>query len=378
MRTFLTINIRNTDRFLKVYSPHTAVDAASGGLGDWLADIVTGSLPIPEREQGQDNTEGGDTEVAETNDDTTTTQTGLESSDDEGKASSDLTDPFIEKGKSLSDSPAAQSHYVSANSSPRLDQVMDLESSTPIPARVESNQQLWAPLHAFLRSRNALTSPSSPLEHTRTVVNAVPGHEGKFSDLSSQTSHLQSDRLPKDAGYGRLVKYAEAHPLTEIITLIATALNNPAGFPVAIPQGTSIPSHTISSVAVCAGSGASVLHDTTADLIFTGEMSHHDALRFTELGKCVICLFHSNSERGYLEGVMRAKLEEEVRERWEKLLEEMDEEERETWNDDVRIETSLVDRDPFGLVVLQNRIGEGRERGVGQTSSRSGSRSGEE
>jgi putative NIF3 family GTP cyclohydrolase 1 type 2 len=27
---------------ISVYSPHTAVDAAPGGLNDWLADIVTG------------------------------------------------------------------------------------------------------------------------------------------------------------------------------------------------------------------------------------------------------------------------------------------------------------------------------------------------
>lgn len=32
----------------QVYSPHTAVDAAPGGLADWLADIVTGHLPSPE------------------------------------------------------------------------------------------------------------------------------------------------------------------------------------------------------------------------------------------------------------------------------------------------------------------------------------------
>lgn len=25
-----------------MYSPHTAIDAAEGGLGDWLADIITG------------------------------------------------------------------------------------------------------------------------------------------------------------------------------------------------------------------------------------------------------------------------------------------------------------------------------------------------
>lgn len=33
---------------IQVYSPHTAIDAATGGLGDWLADIVT-SEPIEPR-----------------------------------------------------------------------------------------------------------------------------------------------------------------------------------------------------------------------------------------------------------------------------------------------------------------------------------------
>ena len=32
---------------VQVYSPHTAIDAATGGLGDWLADIVTSEPPDP-------------------------------------------------------------------------------------------------------------------------------------------------------------------------------------------------------------------------------------------------------------------------------------------------------------------------------------------
>src|SRR4051812_25403792 len=28
---------------ISVYSPHTAIDCAPGGLGDWLADIVSGT-----------------------------------------------------------------------------------------------------------------------------------------------------------------------------------------------------------------------------------------------------------------------------------------------------------------------------------------------
>lgn len=39
----------------QVYSPHTAIDAAAGGLGDWLADIVTGeSAKMPETVESED------------------------------------------------------------------------------------------------------------------------------------------------------------------------------------------------------------------------------------------------------------------------------------------------------------------------------------
>ncbi|RQM07596.1 hypothetical protein DH86_00002070, partial [Scytalidium sp. 3C] len=34
--------LRLAQEGISVYSPHTAVDAASGGLGDWLAEVVTG------------------------------------------------------------------------------------------------------------------------------------------------------------------------------------------------------------------------------------------------------------------------------------------------------------------------------------------------
>lgn len=42
---------------LQVYSPHTAVDAAPGGLGDWLADIVTGALGPLEKSTEQSKPE---------------------------------------------------------------------------------------------------------------------------------------------------------------------------------------------------------------------------------------------------------------------------------------------------------------------------------
>lgn len=56
----------------------------------------------------------------------------------------------------------------------------------------------------------------------------------------------------------------------------------------------------VSSVALCAGSGGSVLKGIKADLYLTGEMFHHDVLDACQRGIHVILCNHSDSERGFL------------------------------------------------------------------------------
>lgn len=57
----------------------------------------------------------------------------------------------------------------------------------------------------------------------------------------------------------------------------------------------------INKIALCAGSGSSVLKDVAdADLYLTGEMSHHEVLDAVHRGTNVILTNHSNSERGFL------------------------------------------------------------------------------
>ena len=56
----------------------------------------------------------------------------------------------------------------------------------------------------------------------------------------------------------------------------------------------------IKTVAVCAGSGASVLRGVKADLYLTGEMSHHEVLDASCKGTHVVLCDHSNTERGFL------------------------------------------------------------------------------
>lgn len=97
------------------------------------------------------------------------------------------------------------------------------------------------------------------------------------------------------------------------------------------------------------------------DLLLTGEMSHHETLGVVERGSVVVALAHSNSERGYLNAVMRGKLLGALREEWEserkkRLLEGQDKAKDhfldEALNDEeVVVDVSQRDRDPFGIML---------------------------
>ncbi|KAJ7721823.1 NGG1p interacting factor 3 [Mycena maculata] len=62
------------------------------------------------------------------------------------------------------------------------------------------------------------------------------------------------------------------------------------------------PDRLVSTVAICAGSGASMFSGlgTKADVYFTGEMQHHEVLAAVAAGTHVILCGHTNTERGYL------------------------------------------------------------------------------
>ena len=164
---------------------------------------------------------------------------------------------------------------------------------------------------------------------------------------------------------GRLVKFHEPQPLTHLIERIAHGVGSPKGFPVAIPQTRQVEDITIRSVGICAGSGHEVLKNVEADLLFTGELSHHDALSATEKGRCVVTLFHSNTERGFLSSVLKERLTGVLKEEWRRVREEVKGDIDDGWDlanewedalkdEDVLVECSERDRDPFGIVILQS------------------------
>lgn len=103
---------------------------------------------------------------------------------------------------------------------------------------------------------------------------------------------------------------------------------------VASPDPSAVSTARVGAVAVCAGSGWDVVKGAAADVVVTGEMSHHNALKAVQEGKTVVTVFHSNSERGYLTEVMKPLLEGELKQQ----------------QPDLQVLVSTADRDPFDIV----------------------------
>ncbi|KAE8147524.1 NGG1p interacting factor 3 [Aspergillus avenaceus] len=250
--------LRLASEGISIYSPHTAVDATPGGMGDWLCDIVTGAIvPSPDAA------------------------------------------PAIQQSSSK--------HYS--------------HPAYPNPQPVTA---------------------ASPTPHDRSTIHPSPPPvpEGMES-----------------AGMGRLVTFHEPQPLTSIIDRIAQGTGHPGGIPIAIPQSASVDDLKIRTVGVCPGSGSGVLmKGKLPDLLFTGEMSHHETLAAIERGSVVVAVAHSNTERGYLRAVMQGKLQDFLKGEWEALRTEESKQSAadlaEAYQDtECEVHVSQADRDPFGIMV---------------------------
>ncbi|KAJ9656241.1 hypothetical protein H2198_005092 [Neophaeococcomyces mojaviensis] len=370
--------LRLASHGISVYSPHTAVDIVPGGMADWLCDIVTGKIepePEPEaftaendgqaveqqeqeQEQEQEQQAPAQSEPASETDVTT-------SEDDEPKTpnTNASADPFVNNDDAKTPKPTKQrpSNFHRTYSKPSYpSHIRDQKQKSS--QKEESSEQTMAPI------QTSATTSFHPhtVAHTKKVITPSPSSAVDAANSSSSSSeNLYSS---SNTGAGRHLTFSTPQPLSTLITRIAHATGTPKGFPVAIPQNKMIEDIHIRTVGICPGSGSSVIRgcQEPPDLVFTGELSHHEALAVIERGGCVVSLFHSNSERGYLDGVMRQKLQTEIEERWKNTTKEdtSDDDNNETTKEiledkEVEVLVSRRDRDPFGIVVLQESRVEG-------------------
>jgi len=129
-----------------------------------------------------------------------------------------------------------------------------------------------------------------------------------------QIRSLVGDKLnatsgESEGGEGRLVTLNNAIRMDVLERRVKAHLQL-SQIQVGYPQGQSRPS-LVRTIAICAGSGGSMLGGQDADVYLTGEMQHHEVLAAVAAGKYVILCGHTNTERGYLP-ILAAKLQKEL------------------------------------------------------------------
>ncbi|XP_041977823.1 NIF3-like protein 1 [Aricia agestis] len=145
----------------------------------------------------------------------------------------------------------------------------------------------------LLENRIALYSPHTSWDSVQGGVN-----DWLASGFAVKSSSPIIPNEDQKNGAGRLITI-EPIMLQEAIEKVKK-LTGLAHVRLALGRGKGM-TDKIEKVALCAGSGASVLKKVSdADLFLTGEMLHHDVLDAAQRGISVILTNHSDSERGFL------------------------------------------------------------------------------
>lgn len=129
--------------------------------------------------------------------------------------------------------------------------------------------------------------------------------------LSSMSAITPAEKEEDGVGMGRIGRFAEPQTLSAVLGRLKEALGVPT-CRVALPASMTMET-CVSSVAVCAGSGSSVLRGVRfsdkVQLLVTGEMGHHDVLSAVGMGRAVFLFEHTNSERGFLKAKLQPYLQ---------------------------------------------------------------------
>lgn len=176
----------------------------------------------------------------------------------------------------------------------------------------------------LIQNNISVYSPHTAVDSAKGGVNdfladGITKHHGeKLREV------IEPDAEEDGCGMGRLVTLEHPVPISTLVADVKQSLGI-SHVQVGLARNQD-KDHAISTIAICAGSGGGVFKGVKADLYYTGELSHHEALFFTESGSSVIACSHSNTERAFLE-VLKTQLAKEL--------------------PDAEILVSTADKDPF-------------------------------
>jgi dinuclear metal center YbgI/SA1388 family protein len=272
---------------IAIYSPHTALDVAEGGTNDVLADVIGLTDRQPLR-------------VGETK----STQYKLivfVPEKDVEKVSEALFSAGAGRIGNYSScsfrSPGTGTFFGEAGSNPTVGKSGKLETAAEVRLETVVGISKLSAVLAALRAAHPYEEPAFDLNQL-----AAP---------------------PEGVGQGRIGTFGSPVAMSELIARIKRELQLEH---LLVCGDEKIP---VNRVAICAGAGGDFVDDAIAqgaDLYFTGELRHHDAIKAAQAGMRVICTLHSNSERAVLKKLM-GRLQEKL--------------------PAVQFMVSRVDRDPF-------------------------------
>ncbi len=252
---------------IAVYSPHTALDAAPGGVNDWLADGLG---------EGERKPITLASELPRSEDCKVVVYAQAAAVD---KIRSAL---FSRVGAGWRGS---LSHDSFATVGAAIGVINNVDNPQPVAADQLQQHQI---------TKLELVCAGRSLAAISEVLQSVGGHNQPVWEV-----HPLSPKPKPKVGMGRMIRLREPIQLPLLVERLKEHLG------LHFVRLATSPQHKrgkqVEKVAVCAGAGGAVFAGMLGPHVYiTGEMRHHDILEKNQNGSSVILCDHTNTERGYL------------------------------------------------------------------------------
>lgn len=265
--------LRAAQANLAVYSPHTAIDSAPGGMTDWLADglLDRKGMVKADRRALRARLERGATQEVKV-----VTFLPADKADDVRSALASAGAGIIGKYELCSFStPGTGTFFGTEGAKPAAGSPGRLERVSEVRLEMVCSKKALALALATLREFH-------PYEEPAVDVYELLG------------------KPARETGAGRRLVLDQPASIERLADRLKTHLGISA---VKIAAAAGRENEPITFVGVCPGAGAELAPDALADgcqVYVTGEMKHHEVLPMLEGGMSVILAGHTNTERGYL------------------------------------------------------------------------------
>ena len=255
------IILRAARKGIAIYSPHTALDAAQGGVNDWLASgLGKGEVRVIKRAVAADG-RGFKLVTFVPNDSVEGVRAALCDAG-AGRMGGYDSCSFTSQGQGTF----------------RGD-----ETTTPAigkPGRLERVSEQRLEVHV----------PPACLEAVVSALRASHPYEMPAFDI-----YPLEPQTDPHTGQGRVVELASAVSLSTLISRVKKHLG------VKTLEVAKAGTKKVKRIGLCAGAGVSLLDDAgPIDVFLTGEMRHHDMLDAVSRGVSVLLAGHTQTERPYL------------------------------------------------------------------------------